>query len=32
MFQVYSNLPEIIFSDVFIRQENVYNFRRNGEF
>ena len=29
MFQVYNNLPEPTFNDVFIRQENMYNFRRN---
>ena len=29
MFQVYNNLPQPIFNDVFIRQENIYNFRRN---
>ena len=32
MFKVYNNLSETIFRDLFFRQENTYNFFRNGEF
>ena len=32
MSNAYSNLSEIIFGDLFIRQDNTYNFRTNGEF
>ena len=29
MSKAYSNLSEIIFGDLFIRQDNTYNFRTN---
>ena len=32
MSKAYSNLSEIIFGDLFIRQDNTYNFRTNREF
>ena len=32
MSKACSNLSEIIFVDLFIRQDNTYNFRTNREF
>ena len=31
-FKLYNNASETTFCDLFIRQENIYNFRRNREF